>query len=114
MKNLIPTLICLFLVVPLQAGIIYVDANATGDMNGVNWANAYNYLQDALADANSNVDVNDIWVAEGTYKPVGPGGSRTATFQLISGVSIMGDFKPVGALGSSVTQTPTKPSSAET
>jgi parallel beta-helix repeat protein len=93
MKKLIFAFICLFLAIPSQAGIIYVDANATGDMNGVNWANAYNYLQDALSVAG---DGNDIWVAEGTYKPAGPGGNRTATFQLISGVGIYGGYPSGG------------------
>ena len=31
---------------------IYVDANAKGANNGSIWADAYNHLQDALADAN--------------------------------------------------------------
>jgi len=78
------------------AGIIFVDADATGANDGSNWANAYNYLQDALADANSNPDVNEIWVAQGTYKPDAnssyPGGTgdREATFQLINDVGIHG------------------------
>ena len=47
--------------------VIYVDADASSGGNGTSWGTAYKYLQDALADA--NVSGNDIWVAEGTYKP---------------------------------------------
>ncbi|MBA7476634.1 hypothetical protein ES707_12025 [subsurface metagenome] len=78
-----------------DAGIIFVDADATGTNDGSNWANAYNYLQDALAGA---VADDEIWVAEGTYKPdentANPSGTgvRTATFQLINGVAIYGGF----------------------
>ena len=32
-------------------GVIYVDANAPGANNGSSWENAYVFLQDALADA---------------------------------------------------------------
>ena len=79
-----------------DAGIIFVDADASGANDGSSWANAFNYLQDALAEANSNPDVNEVWVAEGTYRPDAnssePNGSgqREATFQLISGVAIFG------------------------
>ena len=55
-------------------GTIYVDANAAGANNGSSWANAYNYLQDALADA--TVSGDDIWVAKGMYKPDQGGGSK--------------------------------------
>jgi hypothetical protein len=34
--------------------IIYVDNIATGANNGSSWADAYIYLRDALADANSD------------------------------------------------------------
>ncbi len=83
--------------------IIYVDADATGANNGTTWADAYNYLQDALANANSNPDVNEIWVAQGIYKPDAntavPNGSgdRTATFQLINGVAIKAGYAGDGA-----------------
>jgi hypothetical protein len=99
MRNLIPTLICLFLVVPSQAGIIYVYADANGANDGSGWANAYNYLQDALAAASSG---DKIWVAEGIYTPdsnsSNPNGSgdRTATFQLKNGVAIYGGFSSGG------------------
>ena len=78
---------------------IYVDADATGANDGSSWANAYNYLQDALAGALSG---DEIWVAEGTYKPdansANPGGSsdREATFQLINGVAIKGGYAGFG------------------
>ncbi|GAG47885.1 unnamed protein product, partial [marine sediment metagenome] len=44
---------------------IYVDANTPDNNDGSSWAKAYKYLQDALADANSSGDVNEIWVAQG-------------------------------------------------
>jgi len=78
--------------------ILHVDADAPGANNGSSWANAFNYLQDALAEANSNPDVNEIWVAEGTYKPdaktANPDGTgnREATFQLINDVGVYGGF----------------------
>jgi parallel beta-helix repeat protein len=77
---------------------IYVDENATGPNDGSSWADAYNYLQDALGDANSAEKPVEIWVAQGTYTPdsnstVPNGtGEREATFQLINGVSIYGGF----------------------
>jgi len=77
--------------------IIYVDADASGVNNGSSWTDAYNYLQDALADANSG---DEIWVAEGIYKPdEGAGitpGDRTATFQLINDVAIRGGYAGFG------------------
>lgn len=79
------------------AHVIFVDDDATGAGDGSSWVDAHNYLQDALA-ASSNGD--DIWVAEGTYKPDRGGGitpgDRTATFALKSGVALYGGFPSGG------------------
>ncbi|MHC4740757.1 MAG: right-handed parallel beta-helix repeat-containing protein, partial [Planctomycetota bacterium] len=80
-----------------ETRLIYVDDSATGANNGFSWADAYNYLQDALAAASSG-DV--IRVAQGVYKPdKGPGiapGDRMATFQLINAVIIKGGYAGFG------------------
>jgi len=72
---------------------IYVDADATGAGNGSSWGDAYNYLQDALAAAQSG---DEIWVAKGIYKPdqgaTQTPGDRTAAFHLLNGVAIYGGF----------------------
>ena len=84
-----------------QARIIYVDFNTPNNGGGSDWANAYKYFQDALIEANSNLDVNEIWIAEGVYRPdettAFPDGSgdRKATFRLINDVAIYGGF-PTG------------------
>jgi len=79
---------------------IYVDVNALGNNDGTSWADAYNYLQDALSVASSG---DNILVAKGTYKPdestASPSGSgsEAATFQLISGTAVYGGFPNGGS-----------------
>jgi probable HAF family extracellular repeat protein/predicted outer membrane repeat protein len=83
-----------FLMIPPRK--IYVDDDAAGANDGSSWDNAYNYLQDALTDANSSTVPVEIFVAQGVYKPdQGAGitpGDREATFQLINGVTIKGGY----------------------
>ena len=81
---------------------IYVDADAAGTNNGTTWPDAYKFLQDALADANSSEKPLEIRVAQGVYQPdrsaAEPNGTgdREATFQLISGVSLKGGYAGFG------------------
>jgi parallel beta-helix repeat protein len=89
----------------VSADIIKVDSTATGNPpDGLSWPTAFRHLQDALADAQSG---DDIWVAEGIYKPdqnksypLGTG-SREATFQMKFGVEIYGGFPTGGGNWSS-------------
>ncbi len=89
---------------PVIGRTIYVDANTPDNNDGSSWSVAYKYLQNALADANSSGDVNEIWVAQGIYKPdqnsADPNGSgdRMATFELIDGVSMYGGFPTGGGM----------------
>ena len=85
--------------------VIRVNPGALGANDGSSWANAYLLLQSALAAA-SNGD--ELWVAAGVHTP-GPVGSRTATFQLKTGVRIYGGFA-----GSESNRAQRDPSSRET
>lgn len=101
MKNLLFILICLSIVIPCSAKIIYVDDDAPGG-DGSSWGNAYKYLQEGLAKASSDPNVSEIWVGQGTYLPdanslVPDGtGDREATFQLVNGVALLGGYAGVG------------------
>lgn len=76
-------------------GVLYVDADATGAKTGSSWQDAFTELQSALAAAGFG---DQIWVAEGTYKPdydpvsESHTGNRTDTFQLRNGVALYGGF----------------------
>ena len=71
----------------------YVNAAATGLNHGQGWSHAYVDLQDALQDATvPSAEITEIWVAKGTYLPDNGTGDRTRSFQMISGVEIVGGF----------------------
>ena len=71
------------------AGVIHhVKADATGAKNGQSWADAYTDLQAGLAAAEWG---DEIWVAQGTYKPT-TGTLRTVSFVLEAGVGLYGGF----------------------
>jgi len=93
-------LLSLIICTPCEAKIIYVETGAAGANDGSSWADAYNYLQDALADANTAEKPVDILVAQGIYKPDEGAarilGDRNESFQLINGVSIFGGYAGVG------------------
>jgi len=92
-----------FAVIPPEQvpSVLYVDPRAPGNNDGTSWADAFNYLQDALFAALVMSDVTDVRVAQGTYTPdqgrlVTPG-DRTAAFRLVNGVAIMGGYAGFGA-----------------
>jgi hypothetical protein len=80
--------------------VIYVDDSAVGANNGSSWADAYNYLQDALMMASSG---DEIRVGRGIYKPgefvlsKRPNLGRMETFQLKNGVALNGGYAGFGA-----------------
>ncbi|HLB73516.1 MAG TPA: hypothetical protein VJJ98_05820 [Sedimentisphaerales bacterium] len=82
--------------------VIYVDTDAPGANDGTIWENAYNFLQDALTDANSSEKPAEIRVGQGVYTPdsnsaVPSGtGDRAATFQLLNNVSLTGGYAGYG------------------
>jgi len=82
----------------LAGKIVYVDDDANGLNNGTSWLNAYKYLQDALANANSASKPIEIRVAQGIYKPdrnlAHPNGNvnSSASFRLINGVTLKGGY----------------------
>ena len=65
--------------------VLFVDQSASGANDGSSWANAFNYLQDALQAA---IPGTDILVAAGTYRPDQGGGytlgDTDAYFDLIT------------------------------
>ncbi len=80
-------LLCLLLTAPAAASTIYVSASASPCGNVASWVSPYNDLQLALAAA---VSGDEVRITQGTYTPGAPGGSRSATFTIPSGVAVRG------------------------
>ncbi len=84
MNDMIPRvhyiLCCLAFPIPVAAGTLYVDVEATGQNNGMSWTDAYGSLSTAIGKAAVG---DEVWVAEGTYQPI----------TLKSGVKVIGGFK---------------------
>lgn len=84
-----------------SSGIIYVDDTATGLQNGRDWTNAFKFLQDALAQAQSG---DEIHVAAGLYRPdqflYNSAGTKNdfAGFTLKNQVKILGGFPDGGGV----------------
>ncbi|MEZ6014418.1 MAG: hypothetical protein R3F49_04840 [Planctomycetota bacterium] len=83
-----------------SAQVLRVDDDQTSaTQNGLSWATAYPRLEQALAEAlvkNTNGmpgdDISEIWVAQGRYEPTTNPTDRTASFELLPGVSVYGGF----------------------
>jgi predicted outer membrane repeat protein len=99
-------LIILTLCAAAPAKIIYVDDDGSPDGDGSSWQNAYKYLQDALADANTAEKPVEVWVAQGLYTPdrtsTKPNGTRNrnAAFQIVDKVTLRGGYAGIGAVDS--------------
>ncbi len=65
---------------------VYVDIACTGTPTGQSWEQAYTDLQEAI---NATLPGDEIWVAEGTYKP---GINRNDSFRMRNNVGIYGGF----------------------
>jgi len=75
----------------LEIPVIKVDADAAGTELGDSWSNGFTDLQEALALARASGDIDEIWIAEGTYLTA-TGGQLGRQFDLIAGVSLRGGF----------------------
>ncbi len=74
----------------------YVDIDAPGANNGASWDDAFTDLHDALAAAQYG---DFMRVAQGTYKPAGPGGNRSISYSLKTGVLVRGGYAGYGEVG---------------
>jgi len=81
---------------PLKAGVLYVNATATGANNGSSWADAFTSLQSGLSAAGSG---DELWVAAATYKPTGTA-DRTISFAVKNNVGVYGGFNGTETLRS--------------
>ncbi|GMU23075.1 MAG: hypothetical protein AMXMBFR13_31580 [Phycisphaerae bacterium] len=69
------------------AGIIYVTTTGPAEGDGSSWSNAFPSLLTALAAAGAG---DQVWVAQGTYKPATS--NRGVYFQLKNNVEVLGGF----------------------
>ena len=73
--------------------VLYVDALAPTGGDGAAWGTAFTDLQDGLDAARAaGGSVSEIRVAGGTYRPDRDTGSRSAAFELVDGVLVVGGY----------------------
>ncbi|HNO77366.1 MAG TPA: hypothetical protein PKN33_04830 [Phycisphaerae bacterium] len=101
----LPAIACVFCASVSFAETRFVDDDAPLAGNGQTWATAYRYLQDALADADTNPLITEIHVAGGIYHPDDSEGSfaimgsRTESFVLQDEVMILGGYRGLAGGG---------------
>jgi hypothetical protein len=77
------------------SAFIYVDSSKTGgSQTGIDWVNALVRLEDAMILAAEYPEIQEIWVAKGTYRPT-TGANRNSEFSMLSSVKIIGGFQGV-------------------
>ena len=67
--------------------LVDINVEPGGKGNGTTWEHAYEDLQEALTD---DPVCDEIWVAQGTYKP---GSTRLDRFALVDGTAVYGGFQ---------------------
>lgn len=73
--------------------VLYVRATAAPGGDGLGWVTAFNDLQEAICRAGgSNGDVEEIWVAQGTYRADAGSADRDRSFVLANGLALYGGF----------------------
>lgn len=87
-KSLLLFILCAILSSLCAQTTWHVRPDAAGNASGLDWANAFPDLHDALAAAQAG-DV--VWVAQGEYRP-DSGSNRNRRFTLKSGVKLYGGF----------------------
>lgn len=79
----------------LQAGVVYVQRNASGQKNGTSWQNAFTDLQTGINACEASGG-GEVWVAAGIYVPTSgqnsQGDPRSCHFTLKSNVGVYGGF----------------------
>ena len=75
--------------------VVYVDWQAKGTGEGASWADAFVSLQDALQTAEQNLQIQEVRVAQGTYRPTIPDGNRMISFVLRPGLTLRGGYAGV-------------------
>ncbi|MFZ1702867.1 MAG: alpha-amylase family glycosyl hydrolase [Saprospiraceae bacterium] len=75
--------------------ILFVNGLATGLQNGTSWTNAFTSVEKALQVATFCDNIDEIWVAEGTYLP-NTNHARDQYFTVPPGTTMYGGFTNVG------------------
>jgi len=76
-----------------SAQILRVSTFGANSNSGYTWGTALRTVQKALNLAATDPSITRIEVAAGTYKP---GGSRSSSFQLVDGVTLIGGYPAAG------------------
>ncbi len=74
--------------------VVFVDQNAIGANDGVDWSSAFTDLQSALrtSEAVGPEVISEVWTAAGTYLPTRDPFDRESSFHLVNGVAVYGGF----------------------
>lgn len=75
-----------------DTSVIFVDQSASGNQDGTSWTNAYKTFEQALDRAAHCSGINQIWIADGIYKPYADV-PRDFSYTIPHGLSIYGGFQ---------------------